>query len=174
MLYYVEVKGIKDNKIKAHCHTYYHTDIDLCAENIYIRWDNFKEETLIKEILEYFKTHYFVGDYDYLAINQLTTAENHDSSEEVQSLIEKSKEITCYDPFKYALDPRDSYLNSLRPGDGDVYKKYFLEMASEKIIKPIERIRKFAEGHNLLDTQEYLDFLDTLNKLSIDQDRSDK
>lgn len=43
----------------------------------------------------------------------------------------------------------------------------------DRIIKEIEDIRNFAEKNNLLDTQEYLDFLDTLNELSLDQDRPD-
>lgn len=41
------------------------------------------------------------------------------------------------------------------------------------VIQEIERIRKEAEENNLLDTQEYLDFLDKLNWLSTDQDRPD-
>lgn len=42
-----------------------------------------------------------------------------------------------------------------------------------EVIKGIEYIRDYAENNNLLDSQEYLSFLDTLNKLSIDQDRPD-
>lgn len=42
----------------------------------------------------------------------------------------------------------------------------------ETVINQIQNIRDYAEEHNLLDSQEYLDFLDTLNQLSIDQDRA--
>lgn len=40
-------------------------------------------------------------------------------------------------------------------------------------INDILAIRKIAEENNLLDSQEYISFLDTLNQLSIDQDRPD-
>lgn len=40
-------------------------------------------------------------------------------------------------------------------------------------INDILAIRKMAEENNLLDSQEYISFLDTLNQLSIDQDRPD-
>lgn len=44
----------------------------------------------------------------------------------------------------------------------------------EKVIKVIElikEIRQWAEENNQLDEQWYLNFLDDINKLSIDQDR---
>ena len=39
------------------------------------------------------------------------------------------------------------------------------------VLNDIREIRKYAIENNLLDTQEFLDFMDTLNKLSIDPDR---
>ena len=42
---------------------------------------------------------------------------------------------------------------------------------SEIIIKNINEIKKFAIDNKLLDTQEFLDFMDELNKLSLDPDR---
>lgn len=47
-----------------------------------------------------------------------------------------------------------------------VNMEIFNEMYS--IINRIEEVRDYAEKNNLLDTQEYLSFLDALNKLSID------
>ena len=41
-------------------------------------------------------------------------------------------------------------------------------------LKEIENIEKYAIDNNLLDTQEYLNFQDALNKFSIDPDRIDK
>lgn len=38
-------------------------------------------------------------------------------------------------------------------------------------IRDIKKIRQYAEKANYLDEQWYLDYLDELNKLSIDQDR---
>ena len=45
---------------------------------------------------------------------------------------------------------------------------------AKTILKEIENIEQYAIDNNLLDTQEYLDFQDTLNKFSIDPDRIDK
>ena len=42
------------------------------------------------------------------------------------------------------------------------------------ILKDIENIEQYAKDNNLLDTQEYLNFQDALNKFSIDPDRIDK
>lgn len=42
---------------------------------------------------------------------------------------------------------------------------------SEIILKDINEIKKFAIDNKLLDTQEFLDFMDELNKLSLDPDR---
>ena len=42
------------------------------------------------------------------------------------------------------------------------------------ILKNIEKIEQYAIDNNLLDTQEYLNFQDALNKFSIDPDRIDK
>lgn len=42
---------------------------------------------------------------------------------------------------------------------------------SEIILKNINEIKKFAIDNKLLDTQEFLDFMDRLNKLSLDPDR---
>ena len=42
---------------------------------------------------------------------------------------------------------------------------------SEIILKKINEIKKLARDNKLLDTQEFLDFMDELNKLSLDPDR---
>lgn len=42
---------------------------------------------------------------------------------------------------------------------------------SEIILKNINEIKKLAIDNKLLDTQEFLDFMDELNKLSLDPDR---
>ena len=39
------------------------------------------------------------------------------------------------------------------------------------MIEDIKNIRDITEKYNSLDNQDYLNFLDTLNELSIDQDR---
>ena len=45
---------------------------------------------------------------------------------------------------------------------------------AKTILKEIENIEQYAINNNLLDTQEYLNFQDTLNKFSLDPDRIDK
>ena len=45
---------------------------------------------------------------------------------------------------------------------------------AKTILKDIEKIEQYAIDNNLLDTQEYLNFQDSLNKFSIDPDRIDK
>lgn len=48
-----------------------------------------------------------------------------------------------------------------------------LHQISENIIERIKFVRDSAEEQHLLDTEWYLDFLDTLNALSLDQDRQE-
>ena len=45
---------------------------------------------------------------------------------------------------------------------------------AKTILKEIENIEQYAIDNDLLDTQEYLNFQDTLNKFSLDPDRIDK
>ena len=40
------------------------------------------------------------------------------------------------------------------------------------ILKDVNEIRQYAIENNLLDTQEFLNFMDTLNELTIDPDRT--
>ena len=39
------------------------------------------------------------------------------------------------------------------------------------ILKDIREAKQYAIDHNLIDTQEFLNFMDALNELSIDPDR---
>lgn len=52
-------------------------------------------------------------------------------------------------------------------------ENYNVEEQMTMAIGSIKLVRKFAEATNQLDEQWYLNFLDEINKLSIDQDRSD-
>ena len=52
-------------------------------------------------------------------------------------------------------------------------KDYTLNWLIPRIIEDIKKCRNLAEELNILDTQGYLNFLDTLNELSLDQDRPD-
>jgi hypothetical protein len=46
-----------------------------------------------------------------------------------------------------------------------------LEILGGIILKDIREYRQYAIENNLLDTQEFINFMDELNKLSIDPDR---
>ena len=46
-----------------------------------------------------------------------------------------------------------------------------IEILGGIILKDIRELREYAKENNLLDTQEFLDFMDALNELSIDPDR---
>lgn len=47
----------------------------------------------------------------------------------------------------------------------------YVRQLGNSVISMILTIRDFAEMYDLLDSQAYLDFLDEINELSIDQDR---
>ena len=46
-----------------------------------------------------------------------------------------------------------------------------IEVLGGIILKDIKALREYAIENNLLDTQEFINFMDELNKLSIDPDR---
>lgn len=60
-----------------------------------------------------------------------------------------------------------------RPPSSQNPKERF-KIYSQIILKDIAEIEQYVIDNNLLDTQEYLDFQDALNKWSIDPDRTDK
>ena len=49
--------------------------------------------------------------------------------------------------------------------------QHTFEVYTQIILKDIREARQYAIDHNLIDTQEFLDFMDALNELSIDPDR---
>lgn len=46
-----------------------------------------------------------------------------------------------------------------------------IEVLGGIILKDIQEIRQYAIENNLLDTQEFINFMDELNRLTIDPDR---
>ena len=49
--------------------------------------------------------------------------------------------------------------------------QYTFEVYTQIILKDIRKARQYAIDNNLIDTQEFLNFMDALNKLSMDPDR---
>ena len=52
--------------------------------------------------------------------------------------------------------------------------QHTFEVYTQIILKDIRKARQYAIDNNLIDTQEYLNFQDALNKFSLDPDRIDK
>lgn len=46
-----------------------------------------------------------------------------------------------------------------------------IEVLGGIILKDVQEIRQYAIENNLLDTQEFINFMDELNRLTIDPDR---
>jgi hypothetical protein len=49
--------------------------------------------------------------------------------------------------------------------------QHTFEVYTQIILKDVREAKQYAIDHNLIDTQEFLDFMDALNELSIDPDR---
>ena len=49
--------------------------------------------------------------------------------------------------------------------------QHTFETYTQIILKDIRKARQYAIDNNLIDTQEFLNFMDALNKLSMDPDR---
>ena len=49
--------------------------------------------------------------------------------------------------------------------------QHTFKVYTQIILKDIREAKQYAIDHNLIDTQEFLDFMDSLNELSIDPDR---
>ena len=49
--------------------------------------------------------------------------------------------------------------------------QHTFEVYTQIILKDIRKARQYAIDNNLIDTQEFLNFMDALNKLSMDPDR---
>ena len=49
--------------------------------------------------------------------------------------------------------------------------QHTFEVYTQIILKDIREAKQYAIDHNLIDTQEFLNFMDALNELSIDPDR---
>lgn len=49
--------------------------------------------------------------------------------------------------------------------------QHAFEVYTQIILKDIRKARQYAIDNNLIDTQEFLNFMDALNKLSMDPDR---
>lgn len=49
--------------------------------------------------------------------------------------------------------------------------QHTFKVYTQIILKDIRKARQYAIDNNLIDTQEFLNFMDALNELSIDPDR---
>lgn len=151
VIYGLRILGLKDNLIIA--------DQDIFnykSEKVVI---NLNKE-LLNEIISTLKNHERFKDCDYLVVNEFNTAHKLIENRYAQDIPESLKDT--YEESKELWNKVQNEVNILQ------LKNYYLQL-----IKEIEFVKKQSENLNLLDSQEYLNFLDYLNKLSLDQDRND-
>lgn len=151
VLYGLRILGLKDNLAIV--------DQDIFnykSEKVVI---NLNKE-LLNEIISSLKNNERFKDCDYLVVKEFNAAHKLIENRYAQDIPESLKET--YTESKVLWD---NVQNEVRIQH---LKNYYLQL-----IKEVEFIREQSEKLNLLDSQEYLNFLDSLNKLSIDQDRDD-
>lgn len=150
VIYGVKLIGIKNNRVAVNYTTYkYESDI--------IDISPIDNNSLIEEIIQFYKDSKMFKDCNSINIELIYPSHQliqlNNKEEAFKELYEAS--INIWDKVKTKTDIQ--YQNRL-------YKT---------IIDNILFIRDKTKELNLLDSQDYLNFLDTLNKLSIDQDRDD-
>lgn len=148
MHYYVKMKLIKNN-------------LGIGPSIIVYNYESKNTEDLVNEIVEFYtnKIKESFTDFDYILIERLDFSykglelENKEIPEEYKELYETSK-----NEEKELLESKE-------------YKINVLKRNMNKAIEVLESIRKEAEELEILDTQEFLDYQDKLNKFSLDPDR---
>lgn len=150
MYYYVKVATIRNHMVMSGFETYKYQSDTKCGSII--------RNELTQEVLQWAKELYNENKIIYNDIiietiipSYLKLQAKENLSEEERNILEISK--------KEVEDYNNSYESK---------KEDLLEIRIPWIIDYIKQIRNTAEQLNLLDSQEYLSFLDTLNKLSID------
>ena len=155
MYYYVKVRAVSNGIARTSASGYFNSNIKSAAL-IKIK-EELKEEALNrgKELLEEKE------GYDSIIIECLMPAYLHLQSETYLSEYEESI-------LKIA---KKEYILYTASEEGQ--REFLVCSTMPQVISDINNIRRDSERLGLLDSQEYLNFLDTINKLSIDQDRQD-
>ena len=152
MIYGVEIIAVKDDTVQGKYKTYnYTSDLIIYKE----------QKELIKEAIEHFKKVF--DNYDYLVINKLDPVYYH----LLWDFVDNNKEVP--EEYRKLFEQSKKEVEDFR--NSEEGKKITLFTMMKHTIEEINLCRKDAEELNLLDSQEFLNFLDELNKLSLDPDR---
>lgn len=151
MVYYtVVITGTKDNLIGPERKFY-----DFESEIVNAKQPS---KELIAEIVEKYKDEF--KDCDFITVRSITTTPAALNSDFGKNIPEQYKEL--YEKSIKAWEDAKQEVES-----------QLIEIYYEQALNSIKKLRISAASLNLLDSQAYLNFLDELNKLSIDQDRPD-
>lgn len=153
MKYSVELFAVKNNEIINRFKVY-----DYESDKIYLISTQNKQE-LIDEIINKFKET--LKDFDNLIVNRLGPSYQILAQDyERKKLPEEYKEL-----FEQSKKECEEYQKS-EEGQKELLKYYM-----QRSLNEIQEIKDYAVKINFIDSQEFLDFMDELNKLSIDPDR---
>ena len=160
MKYYVKVQGIKDEIVKPKYTTFsYESNIEDTRPHGHHK----EAKKLRKEIIEYFKNNEFFDGCDYIVIEQV--APSYLGLE--WEYLDKGKELSDELYKLYKESKKESNLLSNK----DSERRKYLIYTMEYIINDLEYIKNEAISLNMLDSQEFINYQDTLNKYSLDPDR---
>ena len=161
MKYYVKIQGIRDEIVGPKYTTFsYESNIEDTRP-----YRHHKEANdLRKEIIEHFKNKSeFFNECDYVVIEQIVPSHLGIQWE----YLDKGKELSdeLYELYEESKKECDLLSNK------DSERRKYLISTMEDIINELKYIRDEAISLNMLDSQEFINYQDTLNKYSLDPDR---
>lgn len=153
VLYGITIKSIKNGMYQmGRTHFRYESDIVSVTPN-----SNTQEaEALRNEVFDFFKDKF--ENYDSLMIEAIAPAHEFLNNEFRGNI-----------PQQYAEVAKESQELWEKVAD-EVSRQWEIQLMSNSI-EQVNSIIEKAKELNMLDSQEFLNYLDTLNKLSIDPDR---
>ena len=163
MYYYVKVTAIV-GKVTGGSYTVYKYESPI---KTVLGYKNIIPKELKEEILKWAEAKFkeFSIKFDEIVIEKFTHSykgldwmeqEGEELSEEMLKVYELSKK-ECSE-YQETVEGQ---------------KEWLIDFEMPRVLFDIKDCKRLAEELEMLDTQEYLSFLDTINELSIDQDRPD-
>lgn len=151
VIYAITLQGVKDNMLGP---AYKMWDYE--SEIVNIR----ATKELIDEIVNFCKDKDWFKDSDSIVIKDVKASHLALQQEYQNNIPENFKKL-----YSASIEAWNK--------EEDNLEKMLFEDNCNSIINNITTLRKKAEELKLLDSQIYLDFLDELNNLSLDQDRKE-
>lgn len=155
MFYVTRLHAISNGKIIASYTGYFSSKI---KSLLHVLPEELKQEALAFG-KDKFDQSEILDTYDSIIIERIDHYYLHCSS--IYNNFETKKDIEEISKKEY-----EEYSES-KEGKIELLKTFYMSV----VINDLKRIRKQAEELKLLDDQDYLNFLDSINELSIDQDR---